>query len=109
MIPRTDSPAEDALAQELKWLKMLPHEREYRFSPPRRWRFDFAWPQVMVALEVEGGTFSGGRHTRGPAFERDCEKYNTALVQGWRVLRVTPHQITSGQAIAWLEQALLPW
>lgn len=30
--------------------------REHRFHPTRRWRFDFAWPDEKVALEVEGGT-----------------------------------------------------
>jgi hypothetical protein len=29
--------------------------REYRFAPSRRWRFDFAWPAAMLAVEVEGG------------------------------------------------------
>lgn len=64
-------------------------EREYRFDPVRRWRFDFAWPDVRVALEVEGGVYSHGRHTRGSGFTRDVEKYNMAVMLGWAVLRVT--------------------
>src|SRR5688572_10984501 len=70
---------------------------EHRFSPPRKWRFDFAWPDHRVALEVEGGAFTRGRHTRGAGFVKDMEKYNTATLAGWRVLRVTPSDLlTSG-------------
>lgn len=101
------SDAEDNLAAELRWLKMPAPEREYRFAPPRRWRFDFAWPEQWVAVEVEGGAFVGGRHTRGAAFEKDAEKHSEATAMGWRVLRVTPAQITSGQAVAWIERTLV--
>lgn len=62
---------------------------EYRFAPPRRWRFDYAWPDARVAVELEGGVHSGGRHVRGAGFERDAEKYNAAAASGWRVLRYT--------------------
>lgn len=68
-------------------------EREYQFAPPRRWRFDFAWPEHKFAVEVEGITWYGrliGRHQQRSGFERDAEKYETALLAGWRVYRV-PH------------------
>lgn len=100
------SEAEKALAQELKWLKLPQPVPEYVFALPRKWRFDFAWPQRQLAVEVEGGVYIAGRHTRGDSFERDCEKYNEAALLGWLVLRVTPDQVTNGQAIAWIERAL---
>ena len=103
------SNGERALLQEIHWLKLPAPVTEYRFSLQRRWRFDMAWPELLLACEVEGGTYAGGRHSRGQGFQNDCEKYNEALVQGWRVLRVTPDQITSGEAIAWLEKLLLPF
>lgn len=78
-------------------------EPEYRFSPPRRWRFDFAWLALTLACEVEGGLWTRGRHTRGAGYEADCEKYAHALLAGWRVLRVTPRQVASGQAVSWIE------
>lgn len=83
--------------------------REFRFAPPRRWRFDFAWPASQLAVEVEGGTWQKSRHTTGNGFEADCEKYNTATTLGWRVLRVTPRQIHQGEAIEWIEKCLLPF
>src|SRR5688572_23096660 len=80
--------------------------REVRFHPTRRWRFDIAWPEKKVAVEVDGGSWIGGRHTTGSGFEKDCEKLSEAAALGWRVLRVTPRQIESGQALGWLERAL---
>ena len=80
--------------------------REHRFAPPRRWRFDFAWPDRRIALEVEGGTWSGGRHVRGRGYANDCTKYNAAVLLGWRVLRVTSDMVRSGEALTLLEKAL---
>ena len=100
------SEAERALAQEIQWLRLPVPDREFRFAPPRRWRFDFAWPAHMLAVEVEGGGFVGGRHGRGQGMAADAEKYNEAALLGWLVLRVTPHQITSGMAIGWVERGL---
>ena len=79
--------------------------REHRFAPPRRWRFDFAWPSLRLALEIEGGTWTGGRHVRGRGYERDCEKYNAAALADWTVLRVTTAMLRDGRALALLESA----
>ena len=79
-------------------------EREHTFHPQRKWRFDFAWPHRRIAMEVDGGVYSGGRHTRGKGFENDCEKCNEAAVLGWTVLRVTSHHIGTGQALQWAER-----
>jgi very-short-patch-repair endonuclease len=79
---------------------------EFRFDPVRRWRFDFAWPERMLALEIEGGTWSGGRHVRGKGYANDCEKYNAACLAGWRVLRFTSGMVRSGEALAVLAEAL---
>lgn len=83
-------------------------EAELRFHPSRRWRFDWAWPDYAVALEVEGGAFlvGGGRHSRGAGFRKDTEKYAEATILGWRVLRVLPEQITNGQALGWVERLI---
>lgn len=63
--------------------------REHRFQPGRRWRFDFAWPEVKVYVEIEGGTFVRGRHVRPLGYAQDCEKYNAATLAGWAGLRFT--------------------
>ena len=81
-------------------------EPEYVFARPRRWRFDYAWPNHSLACEVEGAVFTGGRHTRGVGFERDCEKYAEALCRGWRVMRVTTGMVRDGRALGYLERVL---
>ena len=75
---------------------------ELLFHPKRKWRFDYAWEEQKLALEVHGGIHSGGRHTRGRGFVEDREKMNEATLLGWTVLEVTPEHIKSGQLRAWL-------
>lgn len=69
------------------WLAVMPDGadmvREYQFHPTRRWRFDFASPSLMVAVEIEGR----GRHQTVAGVRSDCDKYNTAAAMGWRVFR----------------------
>lgn len=81
-------------------------EREYRFDEERRWRFDFAYPEHKVAIEVEGGVFQQGRHTRGKGFTADCEKYNRATELGWAVFRYPTAQVKNGEAIKQLRRIL---
>ena len=77
---------------------------EYRFHSARKWRADYAWPLQRVLVEIDGGAWSGGRHTRGAGFIADMEKLNAAALLGYAVLRYTPQQL--GQAIADLRIAL---
>jgi hypothetical protein len=78
---------------------------EHRFHVERKWRFDYAWPVLKIALEVEGGVWTNGRHTRGAGFLKDCEKYNAAAVMGWRVLRVTPATLRTADTCEMLRRA----
>lgn len=82
--------------------------KEWRFHSLRRWRFDWAFigTQDRLAVEVEGGAFVAGRHTRGAGFQKDLEKYAEALCLGWRVLRVTPRQIENGEALRLVDRIL---
>ena len=82
--------------------------REHRFHPVRRWRFDYAWPEQRVALEVDGGVWTGGRHTRGAGFIKDMEKLNAATVAGWRVVRVVPGKLCASATVGMLESLLMP-
>lgn len=80
-------------------------DAETRFDPRRKWRFDFLWRKSRVAVEMEGGVFSGGRHTSGVGYTNDCEKYNAAALAGYLVLRFTRGMLRDGRAAATLEDA----
>jgi very-short-patch-repair endonuclease len=78
-------------------------EHEYRFDPDRRWRFDFAWPALKIAVEIEGGQYVNGRHQRAAGFAADCEKYNAAQLVGWRVFRFSTRQVINGTAFVFIK------
>ena len=94
-------------------------EREYRFAPPRRWKFDACWPTAMLALELEGLVFPeqprwnepaehrlSGRHVSVTGFLNDVEKYGEAFALGYSLLRCTHRDIETGRALLWLERRL---
>ena len=102
------SAAGELLMLQLRGLRVDGWVAEYRFHPTRRWRFDVAFPapEHRLAVEVDGGVWVGGRHTRGVGATNDCEKFCAAAIDGWRVMRVTPAQVRSGQAVGWIQAAL---
>ena len=113
------SSAELLLAVQLEQAG-IPFEREVRFHPERKWRADFAlpptaldvertWPGGMpqyLLVEIDGGSWVEGRHTRGKGFEADLEKLNAAALLGYRVLRFTPAMVEDGRAFAVIREAL---
>ena len=96
--PRATRPSADKAAAFGAYWRMDPSTRglpspvaEWRFAPPRRWRFDFAWPELRIAVEVDGGQWKpgGGKH----GSDADREKLNHAAALGWAVFRVSPGQL----------------
>ena len=106
--PNGQSDLEAALNFQIRAIGLPEPQREYRFHPTRRWRFDLTWEAERLAVEIEGGTWSGGgRHVRGSGFAEDCCKYNAAALLGWRVLRFTSDMVRDGRALKVIEEALL--
>lgn len=85
-------------------------EQQYRFHPERKWRFDFAFPDELVAVELDGGIFAAengqvaGKHARGAGRLKDYEKRNAAAELGWLVLCYGPPQVRSGEAAIQIER-----
>lgn len=114
----------DTLAATLHRAGFPDFEREYRFAAHlvggpgkglrarlleaglKDWRFDLAWRDLKVAVEVDGGVWTGGRHGRGAGMVSDRAKLSTAVSYGWRVLVVTPEHIKSGDAQMWVGRTL---
>ena len=96
---------EETFFFQCRCLKMPP-AREYRWHPERKWRFDFAFPERKVAVEIEGAVWTRGRHVRGGGFIEDMEKYNEAGRLGWKVFRFPPERVKDGSAIKYVEEVL---
>lgn len=72
---------------------------QHLFHPKRKWRFDFCWPEEMLAVEINGGNWIGGAHARATGLKRDYEKLNAAQNWGWRVLQFDADMVKDGTAI----------
>jgi very-short-patch-repair endonuclease len=94
------------LSAHLRELGLGDFARELTFSAERRWRFDYAIERLKIAIEIEGGLFTGGRHTRGLGFQDDCDKYNAAAALGWRVFRFSVEDVLKGRDIPVMTAAL---
>lgn len=73
--------------------------KEYRFHDTRKWRFDYAIPALKIAVECDGGVWTGGRHVSPKGYIKDMEKFNAAAELGWVVLKFTPQQLVTAAAI----------
>ena len=115
------SKLESQLALQMRAVKLPEPEHEYRFaamatggtgtgvrqrikaSGMKDWRMDFCWPDLMLAIEVEGGGWTNGRHTRGSGFEADIKKYSEAMRLGYTVYRCDGRLIKNGEAVQVIE------
>lgn len=78
---------------------------ELRFHEKRRWRFDFAWPKEMIALEIDGGVRGKSRHFSAKGFFNDAEKYLEADILYWRVVKTNYKMLEDGTALKLLRRA----
>ena len=81
----------------------IPYKTEQRFHATRKWKFDYLIGEKL-AVEVDGAVWTRGRHSRGAGMEADNEKFNEALILGYRVLRFSTGQVKSGLAIATIKR-----
>lgn len=95
------------LETHLREIGLPDFQRELAFCAPERlWRFDYVIGRLKLAIEIEGGIFTSGRHTRGSGFQEDLDKYNAATSRGWRVFRFSTEDVLSGREIETLRNFL---
>jgi len=94
--------------------KLREPEREYRFHPKRLWRLDFAWPDLKIGVEIEGGLWRkdkhgnwAGAHSHPTNIQRDIEKSNALVLLGWSLLRFSEREIKSTEAIQNVKSLIL--
>lgn len=121
---KTDYKAQLVQQCEIAGLKLEP---EFKFHPTRRFRVDWrvhmgmwegkgkrppsnelTFVPTRVLIDYEGGIFHKGRmgHDSIKGIKRDIEKHNLAQIEGYVMIRVTPDRIVSGEAFAWITDAL---
>ena len=106
-VPKPKSEGEEALALGLK-VYGIPFERERYLISGRKFRTDF-WiyhPIGSLAIEIDGGVWTGGRHGTGKGITRDCEKLNLLTLAGYRSLRFTTSMVMDGTAIDTILKAM---
>ena len=81
-------------------------EREYRFHPERKWRFDWCWPAGKIAIEYDGIMFRNASHSSMSGILRDSEKANEAQRLGWRIFRANAKSVDDGTFYALIDSVL---
>lgn len=92
--------------QEIKRIFQTEIVKEYKFHPVRKWRIDYYLPTYGIAIEVEGGSFSNGRHVRGSGFRNDIEKYNEITAAGLMLIRVIPQNLNKKSTFDLIERCM---
>lgn len=103
---RKPSPLEEALAYQIRCLGLPTPEREFKAIPHRKYRWDFAWPEARLLVEVQGGVFGRGGHSTGIGITRDADKLNNATLHAWRSLVFTSVHIKDGSAVELIKEVL---
>jgi hypothetical protein len=94
---------------QIEEAELPPADEENYVIPgsPKRWQYDRVWLSYRVIVEIEGGVFTQGRHTRGMGFVKDCNKYNWATSQGWKLYRFTVWHLNNDLVVPFMRKVLV--
>ncbi len=93
------SSLEDQFLNQIRAKRLPEPKREFIFHSERKWRLDFAWPDLLLAIEVHGGNWVGGRHSRPKGMNEDFLKIGSAQIDGWTVLQLTGDMVKNLKGI----------
>ena len=80
--------------------------QQFQAVPDRKFRFDFACQSRRFLVEIQGGTYSGGAHSRPLGLARDYEKCNLAQRHGWKIYQFDKFAVEDGSAVNWVIEEL---
>jgi len=103
---KVGSHLETLLAAQIDAAGLGPFQTQFKAVTTRQFKFDFAWPEQLLLVEVQGGTWGRGGHSTGTGIARDCEKLALGVLAGYRVIHVTGNQVKDGLAIRWIHALL---
>lgn len=83
----------------------IPFIVEHRFHSVRKWRYDFCLNNRLL-VDIDGGIWIQGHHSRGKGMEDDFEKMWEAVLLGYRVMKFSTGQVKSGVAIETIRRAM---
>ena len=106
--PAKKSVGEATLAQQIRALKLPEPVRQYRPVKDRKFQVDFAWPELGLIVEVEGGAYMDrGAHGWGKPLEDNYRRHNRLKLEGWLLLQYSTEMVKSGEAIRAIEEYFL--
>jgi very-short-patch-repair endonuclease len=87
--PPTGSDPETRFVQIVRGMGFPPPRRQFVvIFRGRKFRIDFAWPALRLAVEIDGASV----HTAG-TLGADLYRQNQILLDGWLIVRFTPYMV----------------
>lgn len=99
---KSRSEAEEELTFQMMAAGLPPFQRQARFDKKRKFLADFLFETQRLIVEVQGGTWTGGRHVHPKGYEDDCERMIIAQLNGYRIAYVTSDMVWDGRALKWV-------
>jgi very-short-patch-repair endonuclease len=90
----------------INYIREMPVHKPVKKKYAKPWRVDVVLPDYLIAIECEGGQWSGGRHNRPSGFQKDMLKYNEVAILGYSLLRFNGDMIKKGEALATIERMI---
>jgi len=100
------NPLEELFALQVKLAGLPEPVREFMAIPGRRYRWDFAWTDARVLVEINGGTYAHMGHSTGTGIARDYEKSNLAVLAGWKAFAFDRRMVEAGTALELISRVL---
>lgn len=73
----------------------------------KTYKIDFAFQELKLAIEIQGGTYRNGRHNRGKGYAEDRKRIRDLQYMDWVVLEYTTDDLQPGTKRATIAEVVL--